>query len=310
MELYRAARALPAEQFPEHVLAWLCRRIPFDQGFFVTSSTRATWVDAHFYKVPDPRTLMASHAAIEHVDAASARMLTHPFEVQYVSYEDEWMAAPRFAPLRDHLVRFDAKHTLMVAIPWIEGTHQTSMVLVRGKGSRPFSKRCVKLFEALAPHAGEAVHVNRTWFLPRNQGLRADCATALMSSDGMLKAVSAEFAGLVWPDDPARSAYLPEPLFRELRRGRAFPLSSGKHTLYAEPTEAGWLLLVRKSGPADQLSQREREIAAGFARGESHRAIAARLGLSPVTVRNHLQNIYSKLDVSTRDELRALVGPA
>ncbi len=53
----------------------------------------------------------------------------------------------------------------------------------------------------------------------------------------------------------------------------------------------------------EQLTRREREIAAMAVAGASSREIAARLVLSVRTVDNHLQNVYSKLGVTSRDEL-------
>jgi DNA-binding CsgD family transcriptional regulator len=54
---------------------------------------------------------------------------------------------------------------------------------------------------------------------------------------------------------------------------------------------------------AERLTLREREIATMAAAGASSREIAARLFLSVRTVDNHLQNAYSKLGVTSREEL-------
>ena len=51
-----------------------------------------------------------------------------------------------------------------------------------------------------------------------------------------------------------------------------------------------------------ELSDREREVLALLAQGASNAAIAARLVLSPKTVRNHVSNILSKLQVADRAE--------
>ena len=48
------------------------------------------------------------------------------------------------------------------------------------------------------------------------------------------------------------------------------------------------------------LSPREREILGLIAAGELAPEIAERLGLSPATVRTHLQHLYEKLGVSDR----------
>ena len=49
-----------------------------------------------------------------------------------------------------------------------------------------------------------------------------------------------------------------------------------------------------------ELSDREREILDLIAQGASNGAIAERLVLSPKTVRNHVSNIFSKLQVADR----------
>ena len=59
----------------------------------------------------------------------------------------------------------------------------------------------------------------------------------------------------------------------------------------------------REASPADRLTTRERQVIAGVATGESNREIAARLGLSEITVKHHVSNIFDKLGVSNRAEL-------
>ena len=54
-----------------------------------------------------------------------------------------------------------------------------------------------------------------------------------------------------------------------------------------------------------ELTVREREILELIARGRSNSEITAALGLSPKTVRNHVSNIFSKLQV--RDRAEAIV---
>ena len=56
------------------------------------------------------------------------------------------------------------------------------------------------------------------------------------------------------------------------------------------------------SEPAEavHLTPREREILALFAEGLGTKAIAERISISPVTVRNHAQRILAKLGVHSR----------
>ena len=48
------------------------------------------------------------------------------------------------------------------------------------------------------------------------------------------------------------------------------------------------------------LTERERAILAGVARGERSKEIAARLGITAATVAAHLTNIYTKLGADSR----------
>src|SRR2546423_1202918 len=60
---------------------------------------------------------------------------------------------------------------------------------------------------------------------------------------------------------------------------------------------------TRLSGPANifpELTDREREILALIAQGHRNLEIAEQLTLSPKTVRNHVSNIFSKLQVADR----------
>ena len=50
------------------------------------------------------------------------------------------------------------------------------------------------------------------------------------------------------------------------------------------------------------LSEREREVLELVARGLTNKEVATTLGLSQFTVRNHLNHITEKLDVSDRTE--------
>src|SRR5205823_4952942 len=49
-----------------------------------------------------------------------------------------------------------------------------------------------------------------------------------------------------------------------------------------------------------ELTEREREILTVIAQGQSNTEIAGRLGLSQKTVRNHVSNIFNKLQVADR----------
>lgn len=55
------------------------------------------------------------------------------------------------------------------------------------------------------------------------------------------------------------------------------------------------------------LTEREREILLLLSQGQTVRAIGNRLSIAPGTVKAHIQHIYKKAGVHTKEELMALL---
>jgi DNA-binding CsgD family transcriptional regulator len=87
-----------------------------------------------------------------------------------------------------------------------------------------------------------------------------------------------------------------ETLVQEARSGKL-----DLQSVYAVLTCAGHALRpARPSGPAQQLTEREIQVLRLLARGGTLKHVARELGLAVKTVDRHVQNIYRKIDVSTR----------
>jgi DNA-binding NarL/FixJ family response regulator len=93
---------------------------------------------------------------------------------------------------------------------------------------------------------------------------------------------------------PQREALEPDHAAAELRAG-PFDAEAVEAVLGA----AGHRVSRRRDGPAG-LTPREVEVLRLLARGLSNKEIATRLSISPKTVGNHAEHIYSKIDAQSR----------
>jgi len=90
-------------------------------------------------------------------------------------------------------------------------------------------------------------------------------------------------------------------LLREFSGGRSASAPDTKRETAG--ASKGRPLADRAETPVTPLTQREREVLERVALGESNREIAAGLGLSEHTVKNHMKNILQKLHLDNRVQL-------
>ncbi len=156
-------------------------------------------------------------------------------------------------------------------------------------------------------------HVVRTYesLVPssRDASLLLVCTHALGAPLALHVDVRGEFDASGRPHTFAWAMRLPEPIaagvassLEALARATANleHLVASKSVPHSQATE-------RETGGApselDRLSPRERQVAELLLEGESASSMAAKLGVSEHTVRNHLKGIYRRLGVHSKDEL-------
>ncbi len=308
LELMRLAREGDVTDFTREGVAWLRQQVPCSTAAWVTSTPLApAFVDA-FIHADDPTGLMQSFAAVGTLNTLGDAMLKAPRTICRQRFDDPLIQTPRFAPLRAHMARFGLNETIGVAWP-IPETSMVSVLMVARRAREPrFSKADERALLRMAPWLVEALATNR--LIGRLEG-GAGKPVAFLDSSGLIRYVDdVGRLALSWFRDES-SPYAPASWLRAAR-GRRFLLpetSEGQgHQLVFQTHRDGHLVLVERRVDF-ALTPRQLEVARRYATGASHKEIASDLSLSPATVRNHLQQIFQRLDVHSRSELaRVLTG--
>jgi len=200
----------------------------------------------------------------------------------------------------------EIERELNVAIP--SPLWHTKTFLFDRCGGRDFTERDRLVLDRLQPHLA------RLWRAARTRRLLGSAMSALGQADehdtrGVLLLGAAgeiEFASPpslrllreYFPQTPADQAPLlvvdwlasgaPRPLLRCLD-GRRLTIE-----------HSNGALLLEERREEVRLTAREREVLSWVARGKTNVEIAELLWLAPSTVRKHLENVYAKLNVSSR----------
>jgi non-specific serine/threonine protein kinase len=123
-------------------------------------------------------------------------------------------------------------------------------------------------------------------------------------------AIREQRIGFTWPVRPmeiepslelARARLTQAEFQAEQAAGRAMSLDQAMRYAKKIPLKREATLI--KDEKMDDLTEREQEVAALIARGKSNREIADQLVLSPRTVEKHVENILSKLGLTSRTQI-------
>lgn len=182
----------------------------------------------------------------------------------------------------------------------------TEISLYRSLEEAPFGSEAKLLLARAAPLMIGAA--TQSYFLnaARPTGRHWSRPTALVDSEGRVYQAQDSFVTMLRKHFPNwRGGQLPFALPDETMRSE---MSVGRLSVFVEIDRDFAYVRIWERGALEGLTDREREIAEAIASGRSYKSVARDLDISPSTVSNHLQRIYTKLAVSSRDELASLVN--
>lgn len=140
--------------------------------------------------------------------------------------------------------------------------------------------------------------IEATWYTKRKSHLtQVVMFTVFEDKETIFQALCAGASGYLLKDTPL--AKIEEQLLEVMDGGSVMSPQVARMVIgYFNP-----LLDKKETKEADRLTQREIEIISMLQHGASYKTVAERLFISVDTVKFHIRNIYSKLQVNSRSEL-------
>jgi len=322
LKLYRAAREHSIADFSELAFSLLQQVLFFDSARLIWGNLHEGGLDAQgTFLYRQPTDSIMERESIHLVDPVYQTVLAET-GVCHRLHMPSVYAPTYLRRLRLHAERYRQLNTLTIAHIDASGPEQQTrktlfwLALWHHDQDRHFSDADCKVIEFLMPHLAEAFHINTEIGLRRLTGDALagspDAAIAMARPDGLLYFAGAHFHSLLRQEFRNwNSAKLPQALLDILLHGMTAQHKS-RFAGVAITVTSRYLqdvLVLRASivNPLQSLSTRELCVANLYATGKSYKDIAQELTITPVTVRNFIQRIYSKLALRNKSELITLV---
>jgi DNA-binding CsgD family transcriptional regulator len=319
LQIYRAARELPASEFPDFSFNFLKKMVPFDSAaWWVSLGMReqgAVAEGVHLYN--KSAEMVQDWQAINRRDPVLEALKARPGK-GVIFHPPTLFASPDMADVRDYARRHEHQNGLSTVALAPGSARGHGFALYRADTDRFFSEVDRTMMELLVPHFHEALKINRQLSLPvhlQSSDPTEIGSVAIAGFDGVLRHCGSGFLRLMaleWPmwDMPR----LPEPLMAALERAGSRGFSGEQIQLDME-ISGGMLILrarilpiqERHISPVDLLSPRELRAAKLFGEGLSYKEIAREMDVAPATTRNFLQRAYRKLGIQNKTELTMLL---
>lgn len=207
---------------------------------------------------------------------------------------------------RDLVRRHDMRKLLVYGDSPV-GHHNARWIMLYRVADHDFHDADGTLLHALWRHLTQAITFNLGRALNRSDPNRISRAMALINSRGLLEVADQAMSDLLkleWPDFDERR--LPITVVSALVENGVY---HGKRIELTGFQKYGYMACIaRRITLIKSLAPSEMNVAHRFARGMTHKEIAAHLKVSPHTVRNQIAQVYLKLGVHDKAELARLMS--
>jgi len=303
VEAHRLAWQLPVEDYQSYFLEQSCRLLDGDFGAWgigtVRPAPRVNTVTVQW----QGEALISEWVPLAAEDAFVLDCTLSPGRCRTLDDLPQYLET---AVYREHWRRFQVRQVMTVVNYSHVENFQTFFCIYRDSLLHPFTARDKHVCQQLAHHLELGWKLNRHLNVERRDSV--DAGHALYDRHGHYHLGSSRFCHLceragVDHDDHAFMA-------ERMRRpsSAATELVAGWQLTF-QPLGDLFLCRIEWHSPIERLTPRRREVARLWGEGLSHKEIGVRMGISPATVRNHLQEVYVRLGVNSKAELVRLLYP-
>lgn len=307
--VYSAAIISDSAQFQEEVLNGLGHVVGFERAWWgMMRPTPGGFELLSSYRADLPESFEAKWQSITHDDRLAVSANEQP--ARTVRFDTRALHTTR------GLYELNADHDIRNALCTSIRVDSTSdafffISLFRCGRSAGFSDSDVRAKQFVMPHVYSAWRHNlqqrfRTvgpYSAPPPTGAFIDLQSAIVDAHpGFVRLLEGRWPHWTGPR-------LPSELQAALQRAapdRPFRLGLLRFTVHRLGGLA--LLNVHEATADEHLTVRERDVAIGFADGNSYKELARQLQMAPATVRHHLRVIYTKLGITNKAQLTRLMA--
>lgn len=302
LDIYRASAEESLERFQDAALDIIKPWLPFTGAMWGTATfVEGVGIDIHSLHLHNQSPeMILEYEDVKHLDTSAALVSSTPSITQGFHSPSWFDGGATWDDYRDWQRRHGHENVFITAATDSRTGATQWFSLFREDADQLCRTEEVQLLSQLSPHLMQGLrhnyarHVNTTPLLPDGKRFEAAIADARgvihYATPGCEAMLHAEF-GMTNPGSRI-PAVLMESVSSECKPfvGR---------TLVAIPKVRKDLLMMRfrPLRAADSLAPRQREAAELVAQGFTHKQAAQRLGRSPATVRNQMQEVYRKLNV-------------
>lgn len=305
MALHRLAATAAAGDLQRLAFEALQAELTFDSGIWATGVMNPGPVLHSLYAHNQPPEMMQAWQKLAQHDTVLAETLKRPGHTLRATADGPEGGATFLPEVSEHAHRYGMEQVLATSfldplLGLVEG-----FSLYRADRRARFSEPERLLAQHALPHMVEAWRVARLRVVRHETPPAPPAGRALGICDGkgLLHTAGPDFAALMRQEWNGWCG----PTIPQQWLGGSQKSFLGRHIAASlRPINDLWLVQLRRRAPLDSLTPREIDVARRFGLGMNYQEIAVELHISPATVRNHLANIYGKLNVSNKVELAKL----